>query len=614
MPAETTETPISEISAESDTNEPVLHPNDFEPTQLFVPIETTETPIHEISAELDTNEPVLHPNDFEPTALVLPKELEEILPSTGSAERESVESYFRRMNDFEPTALVLPDDSSAKQAPSEKEPFEEKPTELFFDEFAAMAADVGELTTPERTEIILPTSADVPDLEALALENDVLNALEEPIVSEAIEEETPTHISVEQSIEGLGFYEDEPTEPSLVRPPFDELADEPTQFISPENKAPSRLFEPTIVSEISIADRWRAIPTQFRPRTTPNKAEEPSVVEQPIQPDDTANKLGHLTDDIPDDPDETIAWLEEMARLQKLGGSLEKADSDQDEARPEFERPAQNRDRAPEEPEISTGGSILDAATNEQLPANFFDSVDEVRPTIMADVGESAEEGMDAFVRQVNEVLDDEREPIETLSAADERSVAKSEEELSDALAWLEELVTGTDEPLDEMTIELNETDVNRLLNSYRPTERPPSSQGISDHPTLITHHPAVSKQEPGDELDAALSWLEGLNFDDESNLIEPVEAPATLVDYSAARNSARHAFLTNSYPEAITIFEDLLQREDRNATDIVIEDLVEWTSKVKDYMQFYRLLGDAYLQIGDHEKAAWTFRRGLTI
>ncbi len=592
----------------------------------------------------ETDEPTFPPIDeIDLASFAVPEDLSDEMVLESSADLDSAAP--EPVYDTEPTALYMPDDSeldalldTATPPSSEPASFEDSPTELFFDDYAAMAASLDQAVEAENTEIILPSAQDFPDFDFPELDSDTAPPL--PDAAEQAEEPAP---AVEQSIEGLSFYEDEPTEPSLVRPQLEISPDEATQYFVPQDSAPMNLFEPTIVSEISIAERWQAIPSQFRPRkrTETEWEDEANLAASDSEPTETISKVLHIADDIPDDPDETIAWLEEMARQQKMGISAEKTATDDEPPVAEFKFPDEIADDIPTllaepeisadvEPEISADveperpdeDAILDTSTKERLPANFFDEVDGVSPTIIADVGQSAEDGMDAFVREVSDVLDDEREPFEPASRDDNPS-AESEEELRDALAWLEELVTGGETPIDEMTIELNETDVNRLLDSYRPSEFNQPVQDISDHPTLITQHPGMSENDElpvDDDLDAALSWLEGLNFDEESSLIEPPspversEAPVTMIDYSAALNSARHAFQSESYNEAIIIFEDLLQREDKNATDLVIEDLIEWTGKVQDHAPFYRLLGDAYLQRGDYEKAAWTFRRGLTV
>lgn len=650
----------------TDSQEPLFEPTSFappsaemdEPTHLLQPsdegdvYDTREVVSEAIdkSAETPTtdNEPIstetaqddfddIEPNiifpdlaEDEPTELYQPT-VDESQSIHDTDETTTVEN----LPDFEPTELYLPNDAELESLVETSPPphsvmppedlFEDIPTELIFDDFAAMAAEQGQPV--EKTEII-PSYTDE------------LDSFDFPELDDATEIFAPHRMDspIEQPIEGLSDYADEPTEPSLVRPELDAALVDATQYFNPQGEQPfNNLFEPTIVSEISIAERWQAIPTELRPRKGRNDTPKVEAEKTDTEPTETISKVLHIADDIPDDPDETIAWLEEMARQQKLGGTIEQVEPDIADAISPVAKSGSIEDELPTilaEPEVVEGEELPSAeiaprdepihviATDEQLPADFFDAVDEESPTIMAEVGQSADEGMDAFVREVSEVLDDEREPFETLDSEIAED-GEPEEELTDALAWLEELVTGTDSSIDEMTIELNETDVNRLLDSYRPSEFIETTSDLADHPTLITQHPSVNQpnaNEAPDDLDAALSWLEGLNFDEESSLLEPptpaqpMEAPVTMIDYSAAINSARHAFQTQSYAEALVIFEDLLQREDKNATDLVIEDLIDWTSKVQDHAPFYRLLGDAYLQRGDYEKAAWTFRRGLTI
>jgi tetratricopeptide (TPR) repeat protein len=580
---------------DDDLAEPTRHQADDSTSDLIDMLDSElEVEAGDISAELETMIPPLdQPTDSDATELYLPDDAElAALVESG----------------VEPTELISPDAGL----------FEDPPTELYFDEFAAMAADVEKLTD-DSTEIIAPSEHDFPDYDFPELAEEGTDLIQ-PNRDFAPE---PTAVSIGHA----DHYIDEPTEPSLERPKLDALSDEATRFIPPQVKGHNHLFEPTIVSEITIDDRWKSIPTDFRPHKQEQSDASAKTLrdEQAIRPTETTSRALNIADDIPDDPDETIAWLEEMARRQKLGISAEQVTPRQSDLTAPAEPLVQSAADPDElatilaEPKETTQHSLLDSTTNERLPANFYDAVDEVSPTIMADLGESGDDGMDAFVREVSQVLDDEREPLETLSR-EQPPAHESDIELTDALAWLEELVAGSDTPIDEMTIELNETDVNRLLNSYEAAEFDQPTQDISDHPTIYTQIPEISQfEEPADDLDAALSWLEGLDFDDESSLLEPPpmvkrsNVPITLIDYSAARNSARHAFEARSYREAIIIFEDLLQREDKNATDVVIEDLVSWTSKVQDQPPLFRLLGDAYLQRGDYEKAAWTFRRGLT-
>ncbi|MGB1251374.1 MAG: hypothetical protein ACPG8W_12205 [Candidatus Promineifilaceae bacterium] len=324
-------------------------------------------------------------------------------------------------------------------------------------------------------------------------------------------------------------------------------------------------------------------------------------------------KVANLAEGIPDDPDEAIAWLEQMARQESL-----------------VDTPPVYTEQA--EP-LSGGLGNAPHFLDDLLPNAPFDE-----PTTVAPASVDVIDERESFMRQLEEAMEshgngaEAQKPDET-GAREVQSADISEplpEELSDALAWLEDLVAGSENSIDETTVELNEADVQALLNQAipepvlpEPEKKRRAVQKKAPKPAPVP--PAVNESlsvvDPeGGELDEALAWLEAF-ANEESSLILPVttEEPAqkqpamrSTRPYDEVRTRAENALALGDHQQVAREYTSLIENEKSTALDIVIKDMTRITKQVTTSPLLYRVLGDAYAKQLNFEMAAQAYRNGL--
>ena len=314
----------------------------------------------------------------------------------------------------------------------------------------------------------------------------------------------------------------------------------------------------------------------------------------------------NLAEVIPDDPDEAIAWLERMARQGGVNAKLEKAAA----------------------PKVVEQTGLVDDAPHFLQDLEPEEELDE--PTMVTAIGKGAADEMEAFMRQLEEAMDASND-----QKSAESTPPPSEplpEELNDALAWLEDLVTGSENSLDETTVELNEADVQALLNQAiaqpilpEPEELDEPTHAPAPNPddTPTEPLPVVSAPDPqGGELDEALAWLEAF-ANEESSLILPVtpddatRAPAGAKQpvrlFHESRLRAESALELGDYKQVAREYTGLIENEKSAALEVVIEDMTRITQEVATPSPLlYRVLGDAYAKQLNFEMAAQAYRNGL--
>lgn len=354
----------------------------------------------------------------------------------------------------------------------------------------------------------------------------------------------------------------------------------PAALAVPVGDAP--IEGPTVVSEMPLSERWEAgdLDLDMELEALLGEAGQRRAPETPqLRDEDLFNPSA-----IPDDPDEAIAWLEQMARREKQRRPLGYAN-----------KPAAEFD--PEEDSLVLEPPPFDEALPDDEVAQALRDLGEemgIEPPaggrVSPAVGKPADE-IEAFMRDLEsgvpvrapEATAGERAAPDALAAesaaaestaaqppaADEGTLpppaparAQLPEDVSEALAWLEQLVAGHDTPLDETTLELASADVNELL--AQATGSPRTAAATIEEP-------------PPPAADEAAAWLAELGV--AAPPAEIVEVAAALPDESAAAEATHIAPRPPAAPDALAAepadAPRPAVRADRSERDAVIAELM---------------------------------------
>ncbi|MDX1687010.1 MAG: tetratricopeptide repeat protein [Candidatus Promineifilaceae bacterium] len=276
-------------------------------------------------------------------------------------------------------------------------------------------------------------------------------------------------------------------------------------------------------------------------------AEEPTEVSAEVQPEDLS--------DVPEDEEEAMAWLEQLAAKQ--GASLDELPSLQETEPPTGEEHPDTAEEAPDwldeldveeaeaEPEVEAQAPEIDAGEEEPVAEEDLEWLDDLvagaeEEAAEEDVDWLAEEEaadaeaaaeMEAAVEEDLSWLDD----LETEEAeAEAEAVAEPEtsEDVDEAMAWLEELAAEEEGPVEAEAEEA-------VPETAAPDD---VIAGLSD--------------EIPDDPDEALAWLEQLAGAEaaeapETPVVEEQSTPVAPQDVVAARAQAEAAALHEETPAA---------------------------------------------------------------
>lgn len=459
------------------------------------------------------------------------------------------------------------------------------------------------------------------------------------------------------------------SEPTQLQEPLD--ADEPPL------PAPS---EPTVISEVPISERWKSLAARDEEQS--EAIEQADLVDHlkqtaaETQSEPTASKANaNIADAIPEDPDEAMAWLEKMARQQQVQGIEEtiaasvkpKEPADVPSDLPSVDAMEALSAQNPDWPYENTDALVtIEAPGIESLlkqqaeiepqDDDFRDVLVEANTSDDADgdsVAASAptryDEPADIDASLASMMGDIEAEPLPASHLDEQRSNALSEQvdehELGDALAWLEDVATNDDSSVDEMTVELDQEDVARLLEEHL-SSKSESSVAIAespvdenlpldaDQPTLITEMPDLGAAldvphldgfDQSDELDEALAWLEAFATEDSSAgrpgdlaaqaLAQSETDDATVTPrFEPERIAARKAFDSADFATIFNIYSDILSQDDALGADVVARDTRAWIKQHPNQPVLHQLMGEAHLKLGQYEQAAMAFKRALVL
>jgi len=265
-----------------------------------------------------------------------------------------------------------------------------------------------------------------------------------------------------------------------------------------------------------------------------------------------------LPDDLPEDPDEAMAWLERLAAKQ--GAPLEELPSMQEEAGAAFE-PEKGliADAAVEESDSTSIESLEHDSMIDDVAGEIADEI--IEPSGTQDIEDTLLYGLSGFT------ADDVPDQVEQMVVIDPDLVAPEiPEDPDEAMIWIEELSARQSDPGAELTSAENEI----IADAEGP-------QFEGEHDVVEGAAPGVDAFELTGELDEALDWLEEMFDLEEGDPAEPVEiveeqiTPLVIHDVSIAieEASASEAEIVEQGLEAP---EESLAVEDAEASDETAE------------------------------------------
>ncbi len=666
------------------------------PTEIYLP----DAPSELVPPDIEESVPAL-------TEIYLPDSAESDFDITPAAEPsiaqqvEKTEIYIPESTDEPPNVLDEVDNITELYLPDrlKNEPIAN---------VGVTPPDEPEKVTAELTEIYLPN--EVPSIKPELTEVYLPDELEQmaELNASADIDSVPVPELTELFIPEMAFDESGQPEGEAI----DGLASsEPTQLELPDTTdvapeaAPvlqAELSEPTIISMVPISDRYKALADEVNEAVVDDSADsdvaaptdtivprvkqgERAVTESAVDaifdtgltaPSiEVTDEQGSIADAIPEDPDEAMAWLEKMARRQQFEVPEKPTVEDitqtiglePDEVKAQLaelgvvDNLAEMNIDAELESAIATDLDIVDdtSEATQISDAVPFDQIDDPASLgiISAEVVPPVETPADIANPLLDEnpiapdasILDTQMAP-----AALNAPYEDNPEELSDALAWLEDVASKNDTPVDEMTVELDQEDVARLLEEHLSTktgtvmpemaadltQAAPTEIGdasFEDGPTLITEMPdiaaALDASEPtqierfddSNELDEALAWLEAFADEDDTEQDRPGAMAAqalqnSVVDETVApvfepeRLAAHKALDSADFSAVFRTYTGVLAKNDPLGANLVATDVGEWVKKHPDQPQLFQLLGEAHIQLGQFEPAAMAFKRALEL
>ena len=328
-----------------------------------------------------------------------------------------------------------------------------------------------------------------------------------------------------------------------------------------------------VLTEAPITEVIEEPETAVSPETIDD--EPPSVPEADLEAD--------LLSSVPEDPDEAMAWLEQLAARQ--GASLDELPSVSEQPEDEVATPdwiAEASAQAELAAAEDEAAAVSSEPVAEQQPDVSFDEDDLLADLDISDIEAAAAESVDDVLEE--DVTDDmpgwwsdDKQDDDDKAALDHRSWLRELPD-SDVTGWLEAEAAASSASTREDTASLL-PETGPLFESAS-MELPP----VESVPLIEEEMPLLSET---DELASSAFHI------DEDRL-----------------ESARSSLTAGEMVEALSIYQELVSRGD--GLMMLINELETAVSAYPQQLEIHRLLGDAYMRNGQLQKALVTYRQAL--
>ncbi len=480
----------------------------------------------------------------------------------------------------------------------------------------------------------LPTVVDMPDTEVVVDvdSSEMPTAVDMP---EVVEEEVVS----EEEVDADGF--DIPDDPDDAMAWLEQLAakqgaslDElPTVDVVEEAPTPVTGIEDVepeieeLAEAISDAVVIEEIPTPVTGIEMVHSELEPDIeseVDLETESDSEFEMaLAELSDvDMPEDDDEALAWLAAIAGGGAVVADVEEAELDATDT------------AVFEAPEDAIEHTAIEFSPVEEAEIELESKSD----TAVFEVPEEAIEHTDIKFSQVDEVeLFEEEESVPTqIEMAVDRENEVEEESLFDTIEdETDQFITQPNDALDSISTDFEDEDLAEALpdwlqfapmgetkqegldwldsfgeseaDSWLEAEEQISQAGLSSVPPAAEADPvAFDEPEPSPEPEV-VEAVEAEEAEDFSDVILAQTGPLNPVQVE----SARTALEIGDYDSALDAYKSLLESEEQNLP-LLIAELETESAKHAKVGGLQRLLGDAYMQNGQLQKAIDTYRQAL--
>lgn len=434
-------------------------------------------------------------------------------------------------------------------------------------------------------------------------------------------------------------FEDRPDIEALAG--LDELPDDPEMALAwLEGLAEEGDEGEGAVEEGQVVDEESTPPVPLDVVAARAEAEAILLHDQPSDAD--ASEETEMVEDIPDDPDEAMAWLERLAARQ--GASLDElpslADIDEDVEAPDWL--AEELAAAEDDDVVESDDEVVYSEAVGEIDETLYEDVgvaetDEPEPEPFDEAGQDAmyvdeaEAELQEALEEIGETPEDEADTLSDLAFGEE----SLEEDLPD---WLdledEDDVKEFDweEPAFETSDWLQDQESTLDVEAVEELPEPEQSFeteaefGVEEVEALETEADMIAEELetrgewPEVDAEEPVTSLEEFEATEETSAPTAEVVPETIDETAAAPveserpadpQDARQALEAGNVEVAIDAYHQLFESGGVDVSTL-IEDLERATESIEDNPRLMQLLGDAYNQNGQLQKALDAYRQAL--
>jgi tetratricopeptide (TPR) repeat protein len=505
-------------------------------------------------------------------------------------------------------------------------------------------ADAGDAPLPEEERVLAPEAAESEEAAADSAAAPVEAAAEEPVEIEEAPAEpaaAPVEAVAEEPVEVEETADVEPETTAEIAPAAPALTPELAEALDYlERLAAAQGVD---LAQVSVDRAPATADLETALARLDGLAVETAVTTPPLAAAPPATELADLSAEMPEDPDEALAWLERLAHEAALtegelvasqeeievvdelptpvsaGRAAESAPEAPPPAVPAVEDEPDFLSEMPDDPDEAMAW-LERLAARQGAPRAELPSLQELADDELSDWIEPAAAPAEAIAPdeapaaagdvaappEVEEAQEIEAPTAVALPESAEPELSATAPVLEDELTWAEWLA-GRE--FDEDTLPSPDVDDLAWLDSLAEADAEAWLAGVEAEAAASGLHVDAAAQvdEPPTSPEAPTRpWMAAPDEPDTTS-----EPDAAVLDVDVGRlTQAREALAGGDLVAAAETYQALVTQQDGLAA--LIADLEKAVNDYPTSLPFYRLLGDAYMDNGQLQKAVETYRRAL--